>query len=79
MNTNTEKLYKPHRSIKQLIRTMESNKPNIDDETHDLTVRLRQQGKGWRFTRDFYNPKVEVFDLDDAPEGWHTTTSWPPN
>ncbi|MCA4995132.1 hypothetical protein HWD35_10450 [Tsukamurella tyrosinosolvens] len=46
----------------QLIRKMERapDDANLDDETFELSRRMRQLGKVWRWTRDFENPRIVV-------------------
>lgn len=55
-------------SDQQLIRRME-RKPDFgcDDEEHELNRRLKLGGLAWRWSSDFYNPKVEVYSPETAP------------
>ncbi|UNQ40936.1 hypothetical protein MPC38_06710 [Prescottella equi] len=36
-----------------------------DDEEIELNRRLKEQGKTWRWTRDIYNPRIEVIELGE--------------
>lgn len=51
-----------HLTDRQLIARMEraSDETNLDDETFELCRRMAEQGKTWRWSEDFFNPKVVI-------------------
>lgn len=61
----------------QLIRRME-NAPDFgyDDEEAELTRRLKLGRQAWRWSGDFFRPRVEIYEqaviLDRTAEEWHT-------
>ncbi|MBM4646560.1 hypothetical protein GS464_29535 [Rhodococcus hoagii] len=50
-----------HVATSALIRRMETAQDfGYDDEEVELSRRLREQGKTWRWSDDFYNPRVVI-------------------
>lgn len=48
-----------------LIRRMErATDFGYDDEEQELTRRLSSQGKAWKWSDDFFNPKVIIYDTE---------------
>lgn len=57
-----------HLSTPALIARMEAAPDfDYDDETVELNRRLRAQGKTWRWTGGFFNPRIEIVPLAAEP------------
>lgn len=57
----------PHLTDKQLIRRMERKGDfQTDDEEVELSRRLGAQALNWRWSDDFFHPKVEVYELGEG-------------
>ena len=55
-----------HLSIGSLVRRMERAEDfAYDDESIELSRRLREQGKDWRWSESFTNPQVIIFDVGE--------------
>lgn len=55
---------------KALIRRMEqAGDFNYDDEQVELSRRLSAEGYAWKWSRDFYNPHVIVYKLEEEHAG----------
>ncbi|NDZ93320.1 hypothetical protein G3I13_01915 [Streptomyces sp. SID6673] len=55
-----------HISTGNLVRRMEKAQDfSTDDEEIELTRRLREQGKAWRWSESFTYPQVIIFDLPE--------------
>lgn len=51
----------------RLIQRMEKASDfGTDDEEIELSRRLKEQGKTWRWTRDMFNPRIVVIDLGEV-------------
>ncbi|CAH0190666.1 hypothetical protein SRABI91_01665 [Rhodococcoides fascians] len=52
----------PHLTDRQLMARMEQAADfKYDDEALELTRRLGERALSWRWSDDFFNPKVEVY------------------
>lgn len=52
---NLDKIISEHfkkYSTNRIIKIIESNKKNLDDETYELNRRLKLEGKTWKFDSD---------------------------
>ena len=56
-----------HFTDRQLIRRMETAKDfAYDDEAVELSRRLGERALNWRWSEDFYNPRVVVYEAEQV-------------